>query len=338
MFKLNKYPAKVIPYSTVAAQSVDLDRGVWVSKLLCTLAGSIQIAAGGGASGVLLIEALVKLMRWVRITEAGTPTIEWDPRALLQMVNRENEHRVSPIFIVNGDVQGPTPFRLDFELSFASRLFSNPYETVYRPVDPDKPFQLEVEWEPNVATALFSAAFNRVITFPTAPSLTVLQVEDRQSQMPPIYLPRLRRVNSTNINGVTQDFEMDLKMATGNVRSRGLLIHTLGDGNTNGGIITGNFSLEGLKTYLKRVDPGQLHAEERFLHPAVDNAPGYYFLNFVENGRLTNAYQASQDGALKLKADVGLGGAAVGIIRVYDMQLIRYPGITRELKPGDPLA
>lgn len=334
LFKANRYPAQPLAYNANAAQQADLIQQVLTSSIQLRLSGTFQIAAGGGVSGAVRPEAVLRLMRWIRVTENGVPLLEWDPRALVQLHNRESEHPATIIGPTTGDVQGPSPFSADFAISFTPRILANPFETVYRPVDPTKKFQLEVEWEPTPAAVMFTAAFNRVLTFPTPPVLEVTQHFDAKSGQPPIYLPRLRRINSGNINGATLDFPLDLKMSA---RSRGLLIHTLGDGETNGGIITGNVSLEGKDVYYKRLNPVMMHEEELRLYPAVDNTPGYFFVNFAQMGRLANIFDPAQDGQLQLKADVAAGGAAVGIIRVYDLQLVGQNGVTRILPNNHPL-
>lgn len=330
-WKDKRYPAQPLQYVANAAQACDLIQSGATKKIRCRLTGNLQISAGT-TDGTLLAEALLRLIRWFRITENGKPTHEWDSRALIALYNREHEHAAHLVMVPDGSVQGPSAVEADFSIDFCSRLIANSYETHYRVVDTSKKFQVEVEWESDPKTQMVTGS-DRTWAF-TSVQLEVEQYFDDKSTVLPVYVPRLRRTQSGQILGAGTKFEFDLKMSA---RSRGLLIHTLSDNLTDGGVITGNLSIEGADVYWKAVDPVMAFEEEQGIYPGVDRQPGYYFVNFCEGGRLSNAFDPAQDGQLKLVADVNKGAGTVGIIRVYDLQLVGLLGVTRVLDAAHPL-
>lgn len=330
------YPADVIPYNAITKQRADLIKAANTLRLRLRLTGAITIAAGTGV-GTVLPESLERLINWIRILEGGKPTIEIDPRAAVQIYNLEHEHAAKRTTLANTANQVATAIELAYELAFSSRLLANPYEVAYVPqfqADGSKKFQIEIEWAPDIKAAM-STGNDGTWTQPTAIQLEVEQHFDDLSNIAPIYVPRLRRVESGNIAGLQQHYPLDLQM---NARSRGILIHTLSDGLTDGGVITANLELSGSDTYLKRVDPAMIVEDMAGLHPGFDGTQvGYYFLPFAQNGRLGNLFDPTQDPQLKLFADVNKGAGAIGVIRAYDLQLVGVPGTTRVLQSTSPL-
>lgn len=334
--KTKVYPADVLAYNAVAKQRADLVKAAGTFRLRFRLTGAVTIAGGTGV-GAVNAESLERLINWIRILEGGKPTIEIDPRAAVQMYNIEHEHPAKRTTLANVANQVATAIELDYELAFSSRLLANPYEVLYVPqfqADGSKKFQVEVEWAPDIKAAM-STGNDGTWTQPTAIQLTVEQIFDDLSNVAPIYVPRLRRIETGNIAGVQQRLGLDLQM---NARSRGLLIHTLSDGITDGGVITGNFELAGADVYYKRTDPQNIILDCAGLHPAfADTTVGYYFVPFAQNGRLGNLFDPSQDPQLKAYFDVNKGTGTIGVVRVYDFQLVGLPGTTRVLAPNDPL-
>lgn len=330
------YPADIIPWNGVTKQRSDLIKAAATLRLRLRLTGAITIAGGTGA-GTVNAESVARLINWIRILEGGKPTIEIDPRAAVQMYNLEHEHPAKITTLAALGAQVGTAIELAYEIAFSSRLLANPYEVTYVPQfqqDGTKKLQIEVEWAPDIKAAM-STGNDGVWTQATAIQMEVEQYFDDLSNVAPIYVPRLRRLDTGNIVGAQQGLSLDLQM---DARSRGLLIHALSDNITDGGVLTANLELTGSDTYLKRVDPVMVIQDMAGLHPGFDGTQvGYYWLPFTHNGRLGNLFDPRQDPQLKLRMDVNKGTGAIGVLRVYDFQLVGIPGTTRVLPDNSPL-
>lgn len=325
MLQLVKYALPDIPYDAVARQKVDLIRDTQTHRISVTIMSGVQIA-GGAASGAVAPENPLTMVRFIRLLENGETTMEWDPRALAQLTEREAAKALSGVPLTNGGIQGPTTLRQQVTLNFAHPLSIKPQETAYVPLDSTKPLQLEIEWAPDRKAALVDAANDRVFTF-TNTLARVVQHHDPFATERPVFLPRVRRIDSQAIVGNMSDFPLEVRSKN---RIRGLLLQGLSDGATAAVVTLVTFRGD-KRDYIRRVSFDELHEQEQNDFGGATDQPGYLLLNFQQNGRLSQVFSPIQDDNPRLEMNVAQVAATSTVVRVYALELLQVPNFTKEI-------
>ena len=336
MLNLMRETLPVIPFSA-QQQSIDLPRSVYMERLDCTIAGTIDIAAGGGADGTLLAEHVARLIREV--------TIKWDTfdlvqrisgRDLVALAKRGIKRAVSGSSVAAVGVQ-TTPFSLTFPIFFARPWLVNPFDTVLPPLTVASQFKMYVTWETSLSNAqagtvagsgAFLSGGTRAITFPVAPSLTVVpKVALRGKQ--PWFIPVITSMDSEQFSAANGRLTM---LPTNQRRFDSVLIALRQGATQDPAELLTDLSFQSAGTrYLSAVPRATLHESEQHEYPAVGDGgddAGYFFLQFADGGWLGNVVEPSALSAPRFELNVVAPGSNPGFARFVFNELLTHNMLT----------
>ena len=321
-----------------AQQQIDLPRGVYIKHLDLRIAGTIDIAAGGGADGVLLNENVARLIREL--------TVKWDNfdlvqrmsgRDLVAVAKRGIKQPLTGVSLAAPGI-GTTAFHQTFRINFARPWLVNSYETVLPPLPVSSQFKLYVNWETGVAGGVGSVAGSgafirpgsgtRVVTFPVAPTIEVASVSGIRGTMP-WFLPVLTSLDSEQFQNANPRLVTQI---VNNRRFDSVLLAVRNGQDAEGAAILNDvtFQSAGVR-YIDAIRAGMLHETEQMDFAGVTDVAddtGYFFLLFADGGWLGNVVEPQALVAPRFELNVG-APAAPGVVRYNFCELVTQELLTK---------
>lgn len=297
----------------------------------------VDVAAGGGADGTLVVEQPDTLVPNVRIFDGDRqPIVEVSFSEIRQFAQRRVYGQAAPgVILTTPTIQAASKLRRHAEIWFSNPRSVNPVETALKPRDL-KNFYIEIEWVSTdssangaVAAALITGG-TRTVT-PSAISVDIAQIHDPVAYLKtrPLYLPRIRRYEY-NIPATTTSAPAVIK--TGADAIRMALLHTLDAGVTTESIINAVTLRDDRKFYREVVKARTLHEAELQKYAGLENISGqamaYFGFDFANNGKLGTLLRPYQGGNLRFVLDVT--GSATRIVRLVQEEYERIKGITTD--------
>ncbi len=312
--------------------TLDLIAQTATLALVLDVRAQVDIAAGGGADGVLNVESTQSLIKKIRIYDQDTtPIIEISGRELFQVHARRALNPQSGVDLANTGVQAGTQIRCQMILPLSDRWTANSYEVHLRPRQANK-FKLEIEW-PDITQAGVAAVLNtggtRVITISNY-LVKVMQIHDPIAflKKKPLYVPRIRSYDK-DAPGVSAAFPVKIDSGA---YVRWSLIHALNNDVTSEAIINKIGLRDDQRVYRNAVEARAWHEREQALFGGVQDVTGvdmgYFFEDFADGGKLSNIFAPGQGGNPRWIFD--LTGGANRIVRLVNLELERVPGLTAD--------
>lgn len=306
---------------------IDCIRGTKTHRFEFEVTADVSIAGAGG--GNVLAEGLSRCISLLRLLENGVPRVEVTGPFLAYLTSRAQYLGASVDALASAGAQANTILRGLYVLDFAELLGADPGETCYSELDSRFPVQLEFTFAASYQSALISG------TGLTMNSLGVKSVQhyDKQSKLPPVLLPRVRRQTSPAIVGSQGSFRIDCFPEAGR-RLMETVCHALSDGATSATIFTGDIKVRDDQTIYHDTVPFRvlLNRSRRF-HPGVTPSAGYMPVLYREYGKLSECYVSGQGDNLRWEAAVTQVGTTA-VIDVYSIEGESVPNFTRDLPEG----
>lgn len=293
----------------------------------------VDVAAGGGADGTLMVEQPLRLVKRVRIFDGSEAIVDVDPRPLLQIANARNMQPSVGVALTTATIQAATQVRQQIQVYFSDPWSKNPGE-VYLKFKNKEQARLQIEWAGVEAVGLANGVLaGSLITGGTRSTVvTNLAVDVMIEHDPvlflqhaPLYVPRYKTYEGPAVQ-TTQRFPFELK--TGNNRLRSALIWTV---DTD---VTTNFAnfvtFEDQKTkYDEIVSARTWHEWEQARFGGVPDTgldAAYLFKDWAHKGMLSKTYKPGQ--GAKPQFTVDLVGGAARAVRVVTCELEQVSGLT----------
>lgn len=313
-------------------QQADLARGVFIESLELTLDGVVDIAAGGGNSGTVVADGLVRLLRNVRVMWDNDAIVNnLSGRDLLMLTKAASKAVVSGTELSSAGV-GSYPFSISLTIPFARPWLVNPFETVLPPLPIRTQFKIFVDWDQSVNAGAGSAAGSgvlvsggdRVITFSTAPTLTIVQNAAQRGKLP-WYLPYYSSYDSDQFAAANTRFQFRLGQAR---RFDSVFISPRQGSLLADADLLNYLSLTATgMNYYDTIRATDLRNKQRQDFPASTATDLNYFLRFASGGWLGNSVEPNGMVSPLFTFDVK-APSGTGVIHMLFSELITYPNLT----------
>jgi hypothetical protein len=305
--------------------------------LRLSLRGQVDVAAGGGADGALVVEQPDPLITAIRIFDGSRdPIVDISPAEIRQMMQRQVRGQAAPgVVLATPTIQAATLVRRTYDINFANPRFANPIETALRPKDKDN-FYLEVEWagtkaDPNGDEANAVIAGGTRSTVVSVLNLDVEQIHDPVAfnRVQPIFLPRIRRYQ---IGAAQTSASLPFLITT---KADGIAFALLR--TQDAGVVVENainkISLRDDATiYREAIFARTWHEGELIENSALENltgvAMGYFGEDLAQFGRLGMVFNPYQGGNPRFVLDIT--GAGTRIVELVLMEYERVAGLVRD--------
>lgn len=319
-----------------ARQEVDLTGGAAIHAIRLRITGQLDVAAGGGADGVLNQDPVVRLIRQIRITHDDYDIV--DPMPLVPFFyfyRRTANQTILPVNPAIPGIQAATLFSATVVIPFSWKAFADPHEIFYRANRVARQFKLYIDWETAVAVAGDSPGSAAMITGGTrattlsAVQVVVTEISSVTPKQPQLY-PKFRYGQTQQFVAATAALPFQLlsgdRVAAHMLMEReGALEQTAALGNLNRVTLLSNQARK-----LDNLAFADLKEEERELFNSVPLAEtGTVLVNYLDNGRFGGALDPLQLGTNpRYEFNVAVPTTAPGMMRVFEFALVGKPGET----------
>lgn len=334
MLSLRKKQLSDIAYDSGNGRPTrELQGDTLTTELTLDIEADVTIAAGA-ASGNLILEQPLTLVKRIQVFDGSDPVVDIDPRDLRQVTERISSKALSGVALANGGAQGPVTVRQQLRLAFADPLSAKPIETALIFQQPKSAY-IQVEWidttDAGWKAGLVDANNDRTFTFANR-HVRVLQHHDPVAfakGVRPLFLPRIR---TKTVAAITTQDDLSLKLETTN-RVRWALLHSMLSNVTTENIINKLSYEDDRARYRDKIWARTWHELEQSLYGgATDDASlgmAYFFFNFAENGLLSGVWSPGQGSNPRFTLDVT--GAANQSIKATFCELVQVSGVTAQL-------
>jgi len=315
MFRNSLVRAGSVPFSDNGVVTLDIPRGFLARNLLCRLAGNQVVGVANYTT--IAAEAPYTLIQRVEVIADGRDTIKSLTGAQLFALTCAYYGGVPP-FVAPVVGVGTNAFSAFFVIPFASPLARSPIDTLLDTRRYEQ-IQLRVTWGVGTGAAGVDTDYGDAApTTTTATTNCALEVVIDQTAEPSKQLFSIFRQSFQEQVLTASSTDFDFTIPVGNTL-RGVLIRTTtGDRLTGAGLVPVNTIITDLSLIadsahfpvnrvggLLQRDWGAV--DYRVGNPAgTTNAlpPGYYLIDFAEDGMLTAAIQTADIASLKLRLNV----------------------------------
>lgn len=321
-------------------QRVDLLPGVNTHGIMGRITATVTIA-GGAVDLTVISEGVQRLIRSLRIRHDGDDRVGLlSGRQLYHITARARKEITAAVNLAGGGVQAGTAISFDFYLPIALPWLREPILTCWpgnMPVRQE--LAIYVQWETSTGPgagsaagsgALVTAPGDRVVTFPTGPTLELVQVYST-GQVQPWYLARWTPDQTQQILAANAQLPY---LLAGNRRITAALFRDL-EGPTQTAV--NNISTISLVSgmgalrYTDNLNFTMAQRDDAGDFPAAEEAvqTGTYFDLFTDDGWLGSALDPRPLSQPQYQFNCLVPTTSPGVIDVVLSELDVYPGITQ---------
>ena len=312
-------------------QRADLPTGMFIEKLQLALNGTVDIAAGGGADGTVIADGVARLIRRIQVRRDNEIIVDLTGRDLLILTRAAVKTSVVTGTQLSGAGVGAQTLDLTLALPFARPWLVNPFETVLPPMRYANVFSVFVDWAQDVNAGAGSAAGSgvlvsggtRVITFTTAPSLTITVYGALRGKLP-WFLPYYSSTDSDTFAAANARLEYKLNEARrfdavfisprhGALAADADLLNTLTFGAQS-------------QTFFNGIRARDLRSEQKQQFAGAGSDLNFYLL-LSGGGWISNAVEPDQMTKPFFRFDVA-APTAPGLVHLLFSELISHPEYT----------
>jgi hypothetical protein len=336
MLNIARSPISIANFGAIQ-QRGDLPSGQYIEKLQITLDAVLDIAAGGGADGVVITDGVARLIRRLQVKRDNETIVDLTGRDLLILTRASVKTDAISGTQLSGAGVGAQTLALTLTLPFARPWLVNPFETVLPPMAFNNQFAVFVDWAQDVNAGggdagggVLVSGGTRVITFTTDPTLTIVVYAAQRGKLP-WFLPYYTSTDTEQFNAANTRLEYKLNEARRfdavflSPRSGALLADADMLNYLTMGAQSQNF-IDGIRATDLRTDQRQ-----NFAGAGTDLN---YYLLLAEGGWIGNAVEPTEMTKPFFRFDVDAPAVNPGIVHMIFSELISHPDYTLHGQQG----